>query len=48
MKLNQFHLDLGGVCCFDREIRSSSNSEAATMYKLKGKSSNMQTGRGFK
>ena len=30
------------------EKRPSSDSEAATMYKLKGKSSNMQTGQGFK
>ena len=28
--------------------RPSSDSEAATMYKLKGKSSNMRTGQGFK
>ena len=30
------------------KTRPSSDSEAATMYKLKGKSSNMQTGQGFK
>ena len=30
------------------QTRPSSDSEAATMYKLKGKSSNMQTGQSFK
>ena len=30
------------------QTRPSSDSEAATMYKLKGKSSNMRTGQGFK
>ena len=30
------------------ETRPSSDSETATMYKLKGKSSNMQIGQGFK
>ena len=29
------------------KTRPSSDSEAATMYKLKGQSSNMQTGRSF-
>ena len=33
---------------FGSKTRPSSDSEAATMYKLKGKSSNMQTGQGFK
>ena len=41
------------VCCqfinpFCQKTRPSSDSEAATMYKLKGQSSNMQTGQGFK
>ena len=31
-----------------KKTRPSSDSEAATMYKLKGKSLNMQTGQGFK
>ena len=31
-----------------KKTRPSSDSEAATMYKLKGKSSNMWTGQGFK
>ena len=31
-----------------KNIRPLSDSEAATMYKLKGKSSNMRTGQGFK
>ena len=30
------------------QTRPSSESEAATMYKLKGQSSNMRTGQGFK
>ena len=30
------------------QTRPSLDSEAATMYKLKGKSSNMRTGQGFK
>ena len=32
----------------DLKTRPSSNLEAATMYKLKGQSLNMQTGQGFK
>ena len=31
-----------------KKTRPSSDSEAATMYKLKGESSNMRTGQGFK
>ena len=34
--------------CYNIKTRPSSDSEAATMYKLKGKSSNMRTGQGFK
>ena len=33
---------------YSKKTRPSSDSEAATMYKLKGKSSNMQIGQGFK
>ena len=33
---------------FESETRPSSDSEAATMYKLKRQSSNVQTGQGFK
>ena len=32
---------------FWKKTRPSSDSEAATMYKLKGQSSNMQTGQSF-
>ena len=34
----------GGVKDYSNITRPSSNSEAATMYKLKGESSNMRTG----
>ena len=39
----EFDCSKGGV-----ETRPSSDSEAATMYKLKGQSSNMQTVQSFK
>ena len=32
---------------FSKKTRPSSDTEAATMYKLKGQSSNMRTGQGF-
>jgi len=32
----------------EKQTRPLSDSEAATMYKLKGQSSNMQTGQNFK
>ena len=37
-----------GHICWHTKTRPSSDSEAATMYKLKGQSSNMRTGQGFK
>ena len=40
--LNQFTLTIS------IQTKPSSDSEAATVYKLKGQSSNMQTGQGFK
>ena len=33
---------------YSNKTRSPSDTEAAMMYKFKGKSSNMQTGQGFK
>ena len=43
--LNGYFLLTGG---FNLKTRPSSDSEAATMYKLKGQSSNMRTGQGYK
>ena len=39
---------IGNPKASTHETRPSSDSEAATMYKLKGKSSNLRTGQGFK
>ena len=44
-KLEQTYLD--GEAYISTKTRPSSDSEAATIYKLKGKSSNMRTGQGF-